>query len=295
MQKGILAAIGAYVLWGVLPIYWKFLHSVPALQIMTHRVVWSFLFLVVIITIRREWEALRCSLSGRTVLMYLAAGVILSVNWLTYIWAVNAGFIVETSLGYFINPLVSVVLGVAFLKERLRLLQWLPVGLAAVGVVYLTITYGQLPWIALVLAFSFGVYGLIKKLAPLGALHGLALETGAVFIPALAYLTVMQVIGSGDFGRTGPVQTLLLAFTGVVTAVPLLLFAFGARRIPLALVGILQYIAPSMQFLIGVLVYREPFTVEKLAGFCIIWLALILYTVEGFWQRRRKSAQAAAA
>ncbi len=287
MQKGVLAAIGAYILWGVLPIYWKFLHDVPALQIMTHRIVWSFLFLSILITIRREWEPLRASIDKRTFFIYLGAGSILAVNWLTYIWAVNAGFIVETSLGYFINPLVSVVLGVIFLKERLRPLQWVPVGLAAAGVLYLSFNYGRLPWIALVLAFSFGVYGLIKKLAPLGALHGLTVETGAVFIPALGYLIAAQIAGVGAYGHGSTGQTALLSLTGVVTAIPLLLFAIGARRIPLAMVGILQYIAPSMQFLIGVLLYKEPFTTARLAGFAVIWLALILFTLEGFWQRRR--------
>jgi chloramphenicol-sensitive protein RarD len=294
MQKGVLAAIGAYVLWGFLPIYWKFLHSVPALQIMTHRVVWSFIFLAILITIRREWEPLRTSLDKRTILIYLGAGSILAVNWLTYIWAVNANYIVETSLGYFINPLVSVVLGVIFLKERLRPLQWVPVGMAAVGVLYLSFNYGRLPWIALVLALSFGIYGLIKKLAPLGALHGLTVETGAVFIPSLGYLIAAQAVGVGQYGHGTPGQTVLLTLTGVVTAIPLLLFAVGARRIPLSMVGILQYIAPSIQFLIGVLLYKEPFTPARLAGFAIIWLALIVFTLEGFWQRRRM-AQAAAA
>jgi chloramphenicol-sensitive protein RarD len=256
------------------------------MQIMTHRVVWSFLFLVVVISLRREWTGLRRVADWRTLLVYLLAGGLLSVNWLTYIWAVNAGFIVETSLGYFTNPLVSVLLGVFFLRERLRPLQWVPIGMAAASVIYLTISYGRLPWIALVLAFSFGLYGLIKKLAPLGPLYGLTLETGMVFLPALGFLLVAEFNRSGSFGHTSLLQTILLALTGIVTAIPLLFFAAGVRRIPLSLLGFLQYIAPTLQFLFGVLVYGEPFTLQRMIGFGIIWLALILYSAEGLIVRR---------
>jgi chloramphenicol-sensitive protein RarD len=287
VKKGVLSALAAYVLWGVFPFYWKLLLGVPALQIMTHRVVWSFVFLAVIVAVRREWRGLRQVATRRTLAIYLLSGCLLSVNWLTYIWSVNAGHIIESSLGYFINPLVSVLLGLVFLREKLRSWQWVPIGLAAAAVLYLTISYGRLPWIALVLAFTFGLYGLIKKLAPLGSLHGLTLETGMVLIPALIYLLVAEANGTGAFGHVGLVKTLLLAFTGVVTAVPLLFFASGARRIPLAMLGILQFVSPTLQFLIGILVYGEPFTEQRIIGFSMIWLAVILYSVEGLFARRR--------
>jgi chloramphenicol-sensitive protein RarD len=208
---------------------------------------------------------------------------------LTYIWGVTSGFVVETSLGYFINPLVSVLLGVVFLKERLRIWQWLPIGLAAAGVIFLTWSYGRLPWIALVLAFSFGTYGLLKKTAPASALQGLMVETSLLFIPAIAYLVIVDMQGIGAFGRESLSLTFLLSFAGLATTVPLLLFASGARLIPLSTLGILQYVAPSAQFLLGVMVYREPFDTSKLTGFAIIWLALIFFYLESFWTKRHAS------
>jgi len=293
LKRGVLSALTAYLIWGLYPVYWKMLTDVPALQIMTHRVVWSFLFLAVVVSLRRDWSGLWKVANRRTLLIYLLAGALLSVNWLVYIWAVNAGFIVETSLGYFTNPLVSVLLGVIFLRERLRPLQWVPIGMAAASVLYLTISYGRLPWIALVLAFSFGLYGLIKKLAPLGPLYGLTLETGMVFLPALGFLLVAEFNGSASFGHITLLKTLLLALTGIVTAIPLLFFAAGVRRIPLTLLGFLQYIAPTLQFLFGVLVYGEPFTPVRMVGFGIIWLALILYSAEGLIVRRHTLRAAA--
>lgn len=295
LNSGVLFAATAYALWGFFPIYFKALQGVPALQVLAHRIVWAFLFLLVVLAWRREIGHLRRLLTPRIGLSYLGAGVLLAINWLTYVWGVTAGLIVETSLGYFINPLVSVVLGVVFLRERLRPLQWLPVGLAAVGVTYLTLAYGQLPWLALVLAFSFGFYGLLKKLAPLNALHGLTLETGSVFLPALGYLVAVEIGGQAAFGHGPANQTLLLALSGVVTAVPLLLFAGGARRVPLSTLGLLQYIAPSLQFLLGVFVYGEPFGTSRLVGFSLIWLALALFSAESaLAQRRHVSATSAA-
>jgi chloramphenicol-sensitive protein RarD len=225
-------------------------------------------------------------------LTYTLTAVLLAVNWLIYIYGINSGQVVETSLGYFINPLLSVALGVIFLRERLRSMQWFPVGLVAVGVLYLTLQYGSLPWIALALAFSFGMYGLIKKIAPLGSLHGLSLETGIIFIPALVYLFVVESQGNGSFGHLGWNVTLLLAFVGVVTALPLLLFGLAARSIPLTLLGILQYIAPTVQFLLGIFLYQEPFTTTRLVGFAIIWLALIIFSLEGAYARRKRIASA---
>jgi chloramphenicol-sensitive protein RarD len=206
-----------------------------------------------------------------------------------YIYGVNAGQVVETSLGYFINPLLSVALGVVLLRERLRPLQWLPVLLAAIGVLYFTVQYGALPWIALALAFTFGLYGLMKKIAPLGAFHGLTLETAILLLPALAYLFYIEGQGQGSFGHAGVGITLLLAFVGVLTATPLLLFGSAARLIPLTMVGLLQYIAPTVQFLIGVLVYREPFNSTRLVGFSIIWIALIIFWFES-WREYNKVA-----
>ena len=200
----------------------------------------------------------------------------------------NTGHIVEASLGYFINPLFSVLLGVIFLRERLRTWQWIPIGLAAMGVIYLTWTYGALPWIALSLTFTFGFYGLVKKTAPLGSLYGLTLETGLMFLPALAYLIFAESAGDGAFGHSGMLINLLMVGSGVVTAVPLLMFASAARRIPLTMIGIMQYIAPTLQFLIGVLIYKEAFTSAQLVGFSLVWIALILFWVEGILALRAR-------
>lgn len=287
MNKGILYAAGAYIIWGVLPIYWKALSEVSALQILAHRIVWSFVFLTVLISLKREWRPILMTLRSFTRAMrFILAASLLTVNWLTYIWGVNSGFIVETSLGYFINPLVNVLLGVVFLRERLRPMQWLPVSMAGLGVLYLTISYWSLPWIALVLAFSFGIYALVKKTSPLGSLDGLTLETGILLLPALGYLVFAAGLGVGAFGALGWRVDILLVFTGLATALPLLLFGGAARRIDLSTLGLMQYIAPTCQFLIGVLVYGEPFTQARLVGFGVIWLALILFSAEGFLYRR---------
>jgi chloramphenicol-sensitive protein RarD len=292
MKKGIWYAIGAYCAWGLFPIYWKWLHKVPALQLISHRILWSFVLLAIIIFVTRQWRSFRSAAGGwRVLLVYLASALLLSVNWLTYVWAVNAGYIIETSLGYFINPLLSVLMGVIFLRERLRPWQWLPIGLAAVGVIYLALAYGQLPWIALTLAFSFGTYGLVKKTAPLGSLYGLTLETGILFLPALAYLVYLDHAGQGAFLHSSAVTNLLLAGAGVVTTIPLLLFASAVQRIPLSMVGILQYITPTMQFLIGVLIYKEPFNHSHLIGFSIVWIALIIFWLEGYLANRRPRLQ----
>ncbi len=297
MNKGILSAALAYALWGFLPLYFKLIHDVPSIQTTAHRVTWSFLFLIAVVLARREWGAFRASLNKRTVLIFLAAAVLLAVNWLTYVFAVTSGFVIEASLGYFINPLVNVVLGMVFLREKLRPLQWLPVGLAALGVIYLTFSVGNLPWIALVLAFTFGFYGLVKKVAPLGSLHGLMLETTLLFVPATGYLIYAELSGTGSFGHTGPAVTFFLVLLGVVTAIPLLLFATGARNVALTTMGLLQYISPSLQFITGVFLFGEPFTHERVIGFSVIWLALALFSVESFLARRRSllAAQAVVA
>lgn len=286
-KKGLLFAFGAYLTWGLFPIYWKWLQQVGALELLSHRILWSFAFLFLTVLAGKNWRDFRAAIQNRKVLaVYFAAAILIGVNWLTYVWAVNAGFIVETSLGYFINPLLSVSLGVLFLRERLRPLQWLPVGLAALGVAYLTFAYGRLPWIALVLAFSFGIYGLVKKVAPLGSVYGLTLETGILFLPALLYLIAQEATGKAAFLHTDPVTNLLLVGAGVVTTIPLLMFASAAHRIPLSMIGLMQYLAPTLQFLLGVLIYKEPFSLTQAIGFGIVWVALVTFWVENWASQR---------
>jgi len=287
MNKGIWNGIAAYAMWGFFPIYWKLLHEVPALQVIAHRISWSFILLILFVLVTKQWKEFRSTaLSPKRLGIYALAGALLTVNWLVYVWGVNAGFIVETSLGYFINPLLSVLLGVLFLHEHLRPAQWIPVALATAGVTYLTIAYGRLPWIALSLAFSFGFYGFVKKLAPLGSLYGLTLETGIVFPVALFYLAFVGFNGRGVFLQEGLQIDLLLIGAGAVTTIPLLMFASAARQIPLTVVGLLQYIAPTIQFLIGVFLYKEPFDRAHLIGFGIVWIALILFWIENFVANR---------
>jgi len=282
------------VIWGLFPLYWKWLQHVPALQLICHRILWSCLILAGVILCMRRTRAFRkAALTPSSVGIYTAAALLVGVNWLIYVWAVNNGFIVESSLGYFINPLLSIFLGVIFLHERLRAFQWLPIGLTALGVLYLTVTYGRLPWIALTLAFTFGLYGLVKKTAPLGSLFGLALETGLLFLPALLYLVYADSTGRGAFLHTGARSDLLMMGAGLITTVPLLMFASAVQRIPLFMVGILQFITPTLQFLIGVLVYHEPFTCNKLIGFGFVWVALIIFGVEGYLANRGQVAVAA--
>lgn len=286
MNKGIWYGVAAYALWGFFPIYWKLLHHVPALQLLGHRILWSFLLLLGVIFISKQWKQFRATLNVRTFRIYFVAALLIGVNWLTYVWAVNAGFIVETSLGYFINPLLSVLMGVVFLRERLRFGQWIPVMLATIGVAYLTFAYGQPPWIALLLAFTFGFYGLVKKLAPLGSLFGLTLETGILFLPALVYLGAVQGNNTAAFLDSGFISDLLMIGAGLVTTVPLLMFASAAKQIPLSMIGVLQYLAPTIQFLIGIFVYKEAFDRSRLIGFSIVWLALILFWVENYLANR---------
>jgi chloramphenicol-sensitive protein RarD len=287
MKKGIWYALGAYSTWGLFPIYWRLLAGIPALQLLGHRIFWSFLLLFGIVLVARQVKVFHSSLNRRVVLIYSVAAVLIAINWLTYVWAVGAGFIVETSLGYFINPLLVVLLGVIFLRERLRPLQWLPIGLATAGVLYLTFAYGSLPWVALTLAFSFGFYGLVKKTAPLGALHGLTLETGILIVPALGFLLYSEFTGTGAFMHSSPLQDVMLVGAGLVTVVPLLMFASAVQRIPLTLIGVLQYVNPTMQFLLGVLIYKEPFDHRRLIGFSVVWVALILYGLEGYLAQRK--------
>ncbi|MDH4195904.1 MAG: EamA family transporter RarD [Candidatus Aminicenantes bacterium] len=289
MKKGILYAIGANLSWGFLPVYWKALKAVPPVEILAHRILWSFIFLAVLMTLRKNWAALREKLRRRrTLAAFLVSSGIIAVNWLIYIWAINTGHLVETSLGYFINPLVNVLLGFVFLRERLNRLQTVAVILAGAGLLFLTWRYGGLPWIALALAFSFGFYGLIKKVGALSAVEGLTFETAVLSVPGLIFLASLAAVGRGAFGHAAG-RTTLLFLSGVVTACPLLLFAAAARRIPLSTVGFLGYISPSLQFILGVLVYREPFDGTRLIGFIIIWAALAIYSVDGVLAARRRN------
>ncbi|MCB0034462.1 MAG: EamA family transporter RarD [Anaerolineales bacterium] len=290
MNKGIVYGLTAYGLWGLLPIYWKYLQQIPATEILAHRMVWSLVFVVILLAYQGKWSWLKPALQNkRVVLTYFVAGAFLALNWGVYIWAVNAGFIIETSLGYFINPLVNVLFGFLFLGERLRPWQIAAVGVAAAGVLYLTYSYGTLPWIALTLAFSFGIYGLLKKKATLNSLEGFSLETALLFLPALGYLLYRDVQGIGSFGHVDLTTTILLALTGIATAVPLILFAAAAKRTTLTALGIMQYIAPTMQFLLGIYLYREPFSQDRLIGFVLIWVALVIYTAESLILNRRKA------
>jgi len=288
VNRGILSGLGAYLIWGFIPVYFKLLQAVPAVEIMFHRVIWSLILLMVLITLRQKWKHLRQTLrQPHLVDINSLSALLLAANWWIYIYGVNAGQVVETSLGYFINPLLSVALGVIFLGERPRPLQWLPVGLATLGVLYLTLQYGRLPWIALSLAFSFGFYGLIKKVAPLGSLNGLTLETLLLSLPALGYLLALEFSGQGVFLHTTWENNLLLVLVGIVTAVPLLLYGVAARSIPLWMLGLLQYLAPTCQFLVGVLLYKEPFSPAQMVGFGIIWVALLIFSGESLmnWKR----------
>ena len=277
----------SYTLWGFFPIYWKALAGISALQLICHRIVWSFLLLAAMVVrsqeLRASWQAMR---SPRVFGIYTVAGVAIATNWLIFVWAVSVNQIVQISLGYFINPLLSVLFGVVVFHERLRRLQWVSVALAGAGVMYLTVTLGALPWIALSLAATFGTYGLMKKLAPLGPVEGLALETGILFAPAALYLAVEALAGRGAFMHSGPLRDTLMLASGPVTALPLLLFAAGVRRIPLSLVGMLQYINPTLQITIGVMVYGEPFTRIQLVGFGLVWTALALFALEGYATKR---------
>lgn len=282
LGSGILEAILAYFLWGLLPVYWKALQAVPPTQILAHRIFWSFIFLCVVVTVRREWRLLgQLVRSGRALRYHAMAAALLTVNWLTYIYGVNTGRIVETSLGYYVNPLVSVLLGVVVLHERLARAQWLAVGLAACGVAVFTALVGQLPWIAVVLAATFGLYGLVKKQAQATAVPGLTLETGVVLLPALAWICGAEVQGKGALGHSDALTNTLLVAAGVVTALPLLLFSAAARKVRLSTMGLLQYVSPSCALLLGVLCYHEPFDLARLAGFAMIWVGLGLFWWHG--------------
>jgi chloramphenicol-sensitive protein RarD len=281
MQAGILYAAVAYALWGLFPIYFKALQAVAPIEILLHRIIWSLVFLAAVLAWRRQWSWLRNLLrQPATVAAFAASALLLSTNWFIYIWAVHQGRVIDASLGYFINPLVSVLLGFFLLQERLRPIQWSAIGLAALGVAWLTWQAGSFPWIGLTLALTFGSYGLLRKIAVLGPLEGLSLETVLLFPFAFAYLVFLAQDGHSALLQGSFLTQGLLVAAGPITAIPLLLFAAGARRIPLSLLGLLQYIGPTLQLLIGVWLYHEPFGGMRFIGFALIWAGLLVYSAE---------------
>ncbi len=291
MNSGIIFGLSAYLLWGFFPIYWKLLEKIPATEIILHRIIWSFVFMFIIFLFRSSKGRFKAVLrQPRTLGIFLLSGLLLSLNWFTYVWAVNNGYIVEASLGYFMNPLLNVVLGVLLLKERLRRGQTAAILIAAIGVLYLTVKYGAFPWIGLTLALTFGFYGLVRKTAPLGSIGRLSTEMALLVLPAFLGLLFLRGGVEAVTSAYDSQTFLLLAFSGAVTAIPLLLFTAAARRIPLSLLGLLQYIAPTLQFLVGVWLYHESVTGARLTGFIIIWAALAIYTLEGVVYSKTKRA-----
>lgn len=291
LRRGYLFGLAAYACWGFFPLYWKLLRPAGPVEILAHRIVWSVVFLTGVLAVRRRWLFLgTLARRPRTLAGIAVAAVLVAANWGTYIYGVNSDHVVETSLGYFITPLVTVLLGVFVLRERLRAAQWGALGIGAVAVAILTVDYGRLPWIALTLAASFGMYGLVKKSLKLPAAEGLFVESAVLAGPALAYLLWLEAAHRGAFGHVSALTTALLVLAGAVTAVPLLLFAGAANRIPLSALGLLQYLAPILQLGCGVLIYHEPMPPARLAGFALVWTALAVFTWDGVRSARRRSA-----
>ncbi|MBT9503691.1 MAG: EamA family transporter RarD [Burkholderiaceae bacterium] len=293
-SKGVLSAALAYICWGLFPLYFRQVAGVSSLEVVLHRTVWSMVFVLGVLAVMRRWAWLSTTLRSPKVLgTFVLSALLLSCNWLVYVWAVQNHHVMDASLGYFINPLVNVLLGYLVLHERPRPVQWMALSLAALGVLWLTWTAGHLPWIALALAGSFGLYGLLRKTATLGALEGLALETMVLAPVAALWLGWLSWQGQSSFGTASTSTMTWLVLAGPLTAIPLLLFATGARRIPLATLGVLQYLSPSLQFCLGLWVFHEPLQPSRLIGFVFIWAALLVYSAEGLWVSRRPALQAA--
>jgi chloramphenicol-sensitive protein RarD len=287
-RRGFWYGVAAYVFWGLFPLYWPLLRPAGPIEILALRVVWSLVAVGLLLTAARRWPQLRALTRDRHRLAFVGVGAVtIAINWGTFIYAVNSGHVLETSLGYFINPLVLVALGVVVLGERLRAGQWAALSVAAIAVVGLTLDYGRPPWIALVLACSFGTYGLMKKRAAVGATEGLVLETAILAPLALAWLAWLQLDGQAAFGHEGWLNTVLLIGTGIVTTIPLLLFGGAATRVPMTTLGMLQYIAPVMQFVLGLWLFHEAMSPARWVGFGLVWLSLVLLTVESLLRRRR--------
>ncbi|ETW02804.1 protein RarD [Aphanomyces invadans] len=284
MQKGLVDGVLAYIIFGLYPLYWKLLADVPSMQLLAHRVVWSIPLVLVVIAVTGQFAALlEAARHWRLLVIYTVSGLLMGTNLFVSVWAVNAGFIVEMSLGYFINPVVSVLLGVVFLREKLRLCQWLSVALAIVGVGVVTFGYGKFPYIAFTIAFAFGFYGLVQKEAPLSPVQGVTIEMSILAVPCLVYLLVCEAQGNGSFGRSSVGLTWLLVGCGPMTVVPQLLFCSSVQSIPLSLLGILQFIGPTMNIVIGICVYDEDFSGAKMVGFILVWVSLVFFTAESFY------------
>ncbi|MEW1826103.1 EamA family transporter RarD [Streptomyces sp. NPDC088196] len=287
-HTGLLNGFAAYGMWGLVPLFWPLLKPAGAAEILAHRMVWSLAFVAVALLVVRRWawagELLR---QPRKLALVTIAAAFITVNWGVYIWAVNSGHVVEASLGYFINPLVTIAMGVLLLKERLRPAQWAAVAVGLAAVIVLTVGYGRPPWISLTLAFSFATYGLVKKKVNLGGIESLAAETAIQFLPALAYLLWLNSQGTATFTQEGPAHATLLASTGIVTALPLVCFGAAAIRVPLSTLGLLQYLAPVFQFLLGILYFHESMPPARWAGFALVWLALVLLTWDALRTARR--------
>lgn len=289
-RRGLIFGASAYLLWGLFPLYWPLLEPAGTIEILAQRIVWSLVVVLVILRVTGGFAGVRAILANpRQRTLLLLAAVVITVNWGVYIWGVNSHHVIETSLGYFINPLFTIMLGVLVLGERLRRMQWVAVGIATIAIIVITVDYGRPPIIALTLATSFGLYGFFKKRAAVGAVDSLAIETGALFGPALIALIVVGVQGDLVFGSHGLGTTLLLAGSGVVTAVPLLLFAASTRRLPLSVIGLLQYLAPVLQLAVGVGIRHEPLPPAELAGFVLVWIALLVLTLDGWRAQRRRA------
>ncbi|MCF4139817.1 EamA family transporter RarD [Streptomyces sp. Tue 6430] len=291
-RTGLLNGFAAYGMWGLVPLFWPLLKPAGAGEILAHRMVWSLVFVAVALIVVRRWkwagELLR---QPRRLALVTVAAAVITVNWGVYIWAVNSGHVVEASLGYFINPLVTIAMGVLLLKERLRPVQWVAVGVGLAAVLVLTVGYGHPPWISLCLAFSFATYGLVKKKVDLGGVESLAAETAIQFLPALGYLLWLSAHGGSTFTGEGAGHSALLVSTGIVTALPLVCFGAAAIRVPLSTLGLLQYMAPVFQFLLGVVYFGEAMPPERWAGFALVWLALVLLTGDA-WRTSRRTARA---
>ncbi|GAX89432.1 EamA family transporter RarD [Effusibacillus lacus] len=280
LLKGIWFAVGAYLLWGVLPLFWKLLQMIPSDEILSHRIVWSFVFVMLIVAVSGRSNEFKSLFVHRKVLLaLLLASVLISGNWFIYIWAVNHDYVIEASLGYYINPLLNVALGMIVLKERLTLPQWVAILLAATGVAILAVEYGKVPWIALLLAISFAIYGLVKKMAPVDAMVGLAFETAMSTPAALIYLMLLQTKGIGALGHSSAEVTVYLLLSGIATTLPLIWFAQGAKRIPFSMLAFIQYLSPTISLLLGIFVFHEPFTAIHLISFSFIWAAIVIYTL----------------
>jgi chloramphenicol-sensitive protein RarD len=294
-RRGAAYATAAYVLWGLFPLYFPLLKPAGPFEIVSHRVVWSLVCCALVLLVRRRWAWIReLAHDGRRLGLLSIAATVIAINWGVYIWAVNTDHVVDASLGYFINPLVTVLIGVVVLRERLRRAQLVAVGLAGIAVLVLTVAYGKPPVIAVVLALSFATYGLVKKIIGMPALESLTMEAVILFLPCIVLLSVLQAQGRLTFGHSSVGNTLLLAAAGPVTAVPLLLFGAGAKRVPLTTMGLLQYITPVIQFLIGVLHFHEGLPPSRLAGFVLVWLALVVFTVDVLRQGQRNRVDARA-